>query len=300
LDVILITLLSLLFYLLQPVKTQKIIYVPQGGIAKIITQLGNFNADIYPFIDKFLLFFVGYPQAGWIDMGGTILTKADYLYQLSHAKAAMRAVTLIPGETAYIFLEQLSSDLNLSLEKLKTYYEKFSPIQDGWIIPNTYNIPIGVDEKGLILYLINTSEHAHKELSIKLLNKYDKDEWRKILTIASIIQKESASIEEMPIVSSVIYNRLKINMRLQMDGTLNYGKFSHVRVTPQRIKEDISSYNTYMYNGLPPNPVCAVSKNAIEAAVNPEQSSYLYFVKGKDGNHTFSKTYQEHLNNIKK
>ncbi|MDR0579735.1 MAG: endolytic transglycosylase MltG [Campylobacteraceae bacterium] len=295
-----ITFLSLLFYLLQPVKTQKIIYVPQGGINKIITQLAGFNTDIYPFADKLLLFLMGYPQAGWIDMGNETITKADFLYRLTHAKAALRPITLVPGETSYVFLEQLSYDLNLSIRSLKSYYKEFSPIKDGWIIPNTYNIPIGIDEKGLISYLINTSNYAHKELSNKLLDGYNEDDWSRILTIASIIQKESASIEEMPIVSSVIYNRLKINMKLQMDGTLNYGKFSHVRVTPQRIREDKSLYNTYMYNGLPPNPVCAVSKEAIKAAVNPVQSEYLYFVKGKDGNHIFSKTYQEHLKNIKK
>ncbi|MDR1460508.1 MAG: endolytic transglycosylase MltG [Campylobacteraceae bacterium] len=274
--------------------------MPQGGIAKIITQLGNFNANIYPFADKLLLSFVGYPQTGWIDMGGEIITKADFLYRLTHAKAALEPITLIPGETSYIFLEQLSSNLNLSLKNLRAYYKKFSPIKDGWIIPNTYNIPIGVNEKELILHLINTSEHVHKELSNKLLNEYDEERWKRVLIIASIIQKESASIEEMPIVSSVIHNRLKINMRLQMDGTLNYGKFSHVRVTPQRIKEDVSLYNTYMYNGLPPSPICSVSKEAIRAAVNPIQSEYLYFVKGKDGKHIFSTTYQEHLKNIKK
>lgn len=233
-------------------------------------------------------------------MGGEIITKADFLYRLTHAKAALKSVTLIPSETFYVFLEQLSSDLNLSLGKLKDYYEEFSPIKDGWIVPNTYSVPIGIDEKRLISYLINTSKNAHKELSNSLLNGYDESEWNRILTIASIIQKESASIEEMPIVSSVIYNRLKINMRLQMDGTLNYGRFSHVKVTPQRIKEDTSLYNTYMHKGLPPSPVCAVSKEAIKAAVNPAQSDYLYFVRDRNGNHVFSKTYQEHLNNIKK
>ncbi|MDR1555163.1 MAG: endolytic transglycosylase MltG [Campylobacteraceae bacterium] len=300
LDVILITFFSLLFYLLQPIKTQKIIYIPQGGITKIITQLGNFNADIYPFADKLLLIFIGNPQAGWIDLGNETLTKADFLYRLAHSKAALKSITLVPGETSYVFLEQLSSDLNLSLSNLRIYYEEFSPAEDGWIVPDTYNVPIGINEKDLILYLVNTSKNVHKELSAKLLNEYDEREWKRILTIASIIQKESASIEEMPVVSSVIHNRLKINMRLQMDGTLNYGKFSHIKVTPLRIKSDTSSYNTYMYNGLPPSPVCAASKEAVKAAVNPIQSDYLYFVKGEDGNHLFSKTYQEHLNNIKK
>jgi UPF0755 protein len=197
-------------------------------------------------------------------------------------------------------LQELSSNLNLSLKELKHQYNELSPLEDGWIMPNTYNVPIGIKEKELILYLVNVSTRVHEELSNELFDSFDERKWKKILTIASIIQKESASIEEMPVVSSVIHNRLRVNMRLQMDGTLNYGKFSHVRVTPQRIKEDVSLYNTYMYYGLPPNPVCAVSKEAIKAAANPIQSDYLYFVKGKNDNHIFSKTYREHLNNIKK
>jgi UPF0755 protein len=89
-------------------------------------------------------------------------------------------------------------------------------------------------------------------------------------------------------------------MKLQMDGTLNYGKYSHIKVTPQRIKEDTSEYNTYKYKGLPPFPVSSVSQEAIFAAIFPKSSDYLYFVKASKGKHVFSKTYKEHVRNIKK
>jgi UPF0755 protein len=300
LNILLIVIISLLFYLIQPISTQKIIYVPKGGINSIITQLGAQNSNISVGFDKLLLRLFGYPQSGWIDMGGTVLTKADYLYQLSHAKAATRAVTLIPGETVYIFLEQLSKKLNLSFETLQYEYEKLSQFEDGWIIPETYNIPLGIDEKRLISYLINDSKKRNETLSRKLTGSYDESEWNKILTIASIIQKESANNAEMPIVSSVIYNRLKIGMKLQMDGTLNYGQFSHTKITPKRIREDISSYNTYAHYGLPKNPVCAVNIEAIKAALKPDKTKYLYFVKGENGQHLFTETYSEHLKNISK
>ncbi|MDR2081598.1 MAG: endolytic transglycosylase MltG [Campylobacteraceae bacterium] len=300
LNLFLIAIVSLLFYLIQPVGTERIIHVPKGGINSIITQLAAQNSNISIGFDKLLLRFFGYPQSGWIDMGGTVLTKADYLYQLSHAKAATRAVTLIPGETAYIFLKQLSKEMNLSFGALWREYERLSQFEDGWIIPETYNIPLGVDEKWLINYLINDSKKRNEALSRELTGGYDEDKWNRILTIASIIQKESADNDEMPIVSSVIHNRLKIRMKLQMDGTLNYGQFSHTKVTPKRIREDISHYNTYAHYGLPESPVCAVSKEAIKAAVNPENSDYLYFVKSENGKHLFTKTYNEHLKNISK
>ena len=123
--------------------------------------------------------------------------------------------------------------------------------------------------------------------------------FRSYIIIASIIQKEAANKDEMPIVSSVIYNRLKKDMKLQMDGSLNYGQYSHVKVTPQRIREDTSSYNTYLNKGLPPQPVCSVSKDAIIAAIFPKTTDYLYFVKNKNGTHTFSQNYEKHLENIR-
>jgi UPF0755 protein len=139
-----------------------------------------------------------------------------------------------------------------------------------------------------------------KKLSKKIFGTYNEKKWFHFVTIASIIQKESASIEEMPLVSSVIYNRLKKNMHLQMDGTLNYGKFSHIRITPKRIKEDKSTYNTYRVRGLPSNPVCNVSFDAIKAAIFPKTTDYLYFMKSENGTHDFTRNYSTHLHNIKR
>jgi len=103
----------------------------------------------------------------------------------------------------------------------------------------------------------------------------------------------------MPIVSSVIHNRLKKGMRLQMDGTLNYGKYSHIKVTPKRIREDNTTYNTYLHKGIPLFPVCNVSDNAILAAIFPATTKYLYFMKSSKGTHDFSCNYSTHLKYIK-
>ena len=104
----------------------------------------------------------------------------------------------------------------------------------------------------------------------------------------------------MPIVSSVIYNRLKKGMRLQMDGTLNYGKYSHIKVTPERIKNDTSRFNTYKYKGLPHSPIGAVSFDAIIAAIKPAKTNYLYFMKNAQGVHDFTDSYKTHRKNIRK
>jgi UPF0755 protein len=116
--------------------------------------------------------------------------------------------------------------------------------------------------------------------------------------IASIIQKESNSIEEMPLISSVIYNRLEKNMRLQMDGTLNYGPYAHTIVTPERIKSDESDYNTYKHKGLPPHPLSTVTLDALKASMKPTKSDYIFFMLNEDGTHDFTATYDEHLEKI--
>ena len=103
----------------------------------------------------------------------------------------------------------------------------------------------------------------------------------------------------MALVSSVIHNRIKKGMKLQMDGTLNYGKYSHVKVTPYRIRNDKSIFNTYLYKGVPSIPVCNVSFNAIRAAIFPAKTNYLYFMKNSRGVHDFSCNYSTHLYNIK-
>ena len=244
--------------------------------------------------------FLGSPQSGWIDINSTKLSRADFLYKLTKAKAALTKVTLIPGETTEIFLQNMSKKLNLDIKKMKKYYQMFAPYPEGVFIPDSYYIPIGIDEKHFIYYMVTNSLKRHKDLSVKFFGKFDKKKWfEKYITIASIIQKEAANNEEMPLISAVIYNRLKIKMPLQMDGTLNYGEYSHIKITPKRIKSDNTKFNTYKYRGLPPYPVCTVSLDAIKAAVFPAKVNYLYFVKSKNKKHIFSSSYKKHLSNIK-
>ncbi len=221
------------------------------------------------------------------------------MYKLATSKAALNEITLIPGETIEIFLKQISQKYSLSYEKLMRYYIDLSPLRDGYIVPQTYHIPMGISQKHLIVYLLSYAYKFHKEMAIKIFRTYNKKSWYRYLIIASIIQKEAANTQEMPIISSVIYNRLKRGMKLQMDGTLNYGKYSHIKVTPKRIKSDNTKFNTYKFKGLPPSPVCSVSKEAILAAIFPKKTDYLYFVRGKNGKHIFSKNYKRHLLNIK-
>ncbi|MGH1600995.1 endolytic transglycosylase MltG [Campylobacter majalis] len=289
----------MLFYLSRPIDTSRVVYIPKGSVSEIIAYLSDRNFKL-SIIDNFVVRAYGHIQSGWIDMRQTKLSRLDFLKRLTTAKAAMGEITLVPGETAEIFLRQVAKDYELNHEILLKYYYELSPIKDGFLVPDTYKIPLGMSEHHLIRHLMQIATNTHQNLSKKVYGEYNQRRWEKILVIASIIQKEAASIDEMPLVSSVIYNRLEKRMKLQMDGTLNYGIYSHEKITAQRIRQDDSEYNTYKIDALPPAPICAVSIDAIKAAINPAKSDYLYFVLDrKTKKHRFSKTLSEHNANMK-
>ncbi len=280
-------------------KTSKVLYIPKGSINEIISHLKAQNYNVSK-LDSIVLRLIGSPQSGWIDLDDNYLSKGDFLYKITRAKAALQDITLIPGETTYIFLNQLAKKLKLNRNKLQLAYEMYSKHEEGAFVPDTYKIPLGIKENELIKLLLQQSKKRMKALSFKFFANYDDKKWFQYVAIASVIQKESANIEEMPIVSSVIYNRIKKGMKLQMDGTLNYGKYSHIKVTPKRIREDKSSFNTYLHEGIPKIPICNVSFEAIKAAIFPAKTPYLYFMKSKNGTHDFTRYYSTHLKNIKR
>jgi len=285
------------FYLSRPISTTQTLFVPKGSISHIITQLSEKGYDV-GFIDKYILLLLGKPQQGWVRIGSNRLNRIDFLYKITTAKAQIHKITLIPGETLDIFFDMLAKNLKLEKSKLNRYYKELSPYQEAGIYPDTYFVPFGIKERHLIEFLVSQTDRKYRYISNKIFGEYSKKHWLRILIIASIIQKEAGSDKEMPLVSSVIHNRLKKSMRLQMDGTLNYGKYSHIKVTPKRIREDRSTFNTYRHKGLPTTPIGCVSLKAIKSAIFPTKTNYLYFMKSSQGHHDFTDTFKAHRKNI--
>ena len=296
--VILVAISAVIIYFIMPIKTKQNLKLPSSNSSKIIKYLKNRNYSVN-ILDKLFLEFATNPKEGWVYINKKELPRYKFLKQVGSYANHYTPITIIPGETTYFVLKMLGSKLNYNIDNLAVEYKNLAPYKEGNFLANTYNIPIYFKEKDTIKFLIDSSFKKYKQISNKYYNNFDKDNWKKILIIASIIQKEAANKKEMPLVASVIYNRLKKRMRLQMDGTLNYGKYSHTKVTPQRIKKDRSSYNTYKFKGLPNEPICNVSINAINAAINPAKTDYLYFMKNSKGGHNFSKEYKKHIENIK-
>ena len=121
-----------------------------------------------------------------------------------------------------------------------------------------------------------------------------------VLKVASIIEREAVTSDDRPLVSSVIYNRLKADMSLQSDATMGY--VTGGDVTADDLKVD-SPYNTYLHKGLTPTPICNPSLDSIQAALAPSPTNYYYFLiieNGSYSNHTFSETYDQHQEAIAK
>jgi UPF0755 protein len=286
----LIVIIFILFYLTRDVNTYRVIYVPKGNINYTIKILRKNGLDV-DFFDKFFIRLLGYPQAGWIDLKSTKMTKMDFFYRLDTSKAALAKIEIIPGETEYFVYREIGKKL-----KINDFY---CEIPRGFLKPDTYYLPIGMKRKRVCDYLYKIALNWHENVSKKFLGVWNYKLYLNKLIIASIIQKEAGNDKEMPLVSAVIYNRLKKHMKLQMDGSLNYGKYSHIPVSVYRIKHDDTRFNTYKYYGLPPQPVCIPSIEAIIAAFFPAKVNYLYFVKcGRKL--VFSSSFSQHKKNIEK
>jgi len=293
-----ILLIGFIIYISIPIKTTQTVTLPRGSITKTINHLKKQGYDLNK-LDAYIIdYLLNQPKSGTLTIGEGSMSRIGFLQKLSSAKEAVNIITLIPGETRTLFLANMAKKYHLNPKKLEQSYSKFSSYKEAGIIPDTYHVTKNSSEESIIKTLVEQSEKRYKKMAIEAFQKYDKTAWLRVLTIASIVQKESANNEEMPIVASVIYNRLKIDMALQMDGTLNYGKYSHVKVTPKRIRTDKSQFNTYAHKGLPPYPICSVSVPAINATLHPKKTNYLYFMRNKEGVHDFTHSYQQHLKNI--
>lgn len=172
---------------------------------------------------------------------------------------------------------------------------------EGYLFPETYNIRESATEEDVV------------EMMLLQLEKELKDEWltemkrkgmtlNEVMTLASIIERETVSPEERKKVSGVYHNRLETGMKLQADATVQYALGEHTERVLYKDLEVDNPYNTYVYAGLPPGPIAVPGRASIEAAIFPDEHNFFYYVTKKDGTneHYFSETYDEHKRNITK
>ena len=173
------------------------------------------------------------------------------------------------------------------------------PTVEGFLMPGTYlfeNIP---DAKALADVMIGQFEKEWQKLITEIGYELSNEEKYQKVIIASLVEEEAKVDEERPLIAQVIYNRLKKNMPLQIDATLQYATQKYGILLTNTDKEVDSPYNTYKYKGLPPTPISNPGIPSLRSALFPEVGEYLYFVSNADGKtHTFSKDINTHTDAV--
>lgn len=173
---------------------------------------------------------------------------------------------------------------------------------EGYLMPDTYLLTRGVPVRKIIEAMVENEREfwtperlgRARELGFSV---------RQVVTLASLVEKETGQAEERPLVSAVFHNRLRLGMKLACDPTVIYGVRLLKEYDGVINQSDLaldSPYNTYRYPGLPPGPITNPGRASLEAALYPADSDYLYFVSRNDGTHVFSHSYRNHENAVRR
>jgi UPF0755 protein len=300
-EIFMLLLLIPLTYNLVPVNEgTKTFYIPSSKIDDVVKTLKSNGYEV-TWMDKLMLRLRRTPDEGWYSVEPNEHGRFLFFQHLYKQKTnELMDVFIYAGETKDELTARLANDMKLDQKKLLDTYKALAHFEEADILAQRYTIARKADENATMQYIFSDSRRKLEEFSKEYFKQTpDLMELKIVHIIASIIQKESNSVKEMPLISSVIYNRLEKDMRLQMDGTLNYGEYAHTIVTAERIKSDESDYNTYKHKGLPPHPLSTVTLNALKASLKPADSNYLFFMLNKKGTHNFTATYDKHLENIR-
>lgn len=253
------------------------------------------------------------PGGHYIFKPGT--TYKALLEKLKHEGSDFAIITIPEGFSIYQIADRMEKNniatkkdfLEAKLQEVNTGGLLNPPNQgvvyemEGYLFPDTYYIPTGTSPADVKKLMYNNFEKIFNEkyrARAKELGLSVND----IISIASLIEREAANDSERSKIAGVIYNRMKKDMLLQIDAAVVYAKTEGEKSVGKLTKSDLkilSKYNTYIYKGLPPGPIACPGKPSIEAALYPETHDYYYYVLGDNG-HVFSKTYEEHVNNVKK
>ncbi len=245
-------------------------------------------------------------KAGFYPLWGS-MSPLQIFNAIRSGKIIEYEITVVPGDSL-LEIEDKFSALNAAygeeFQRLSTDRETLdafdvdAPSLEGYIFPDTYRFPKGLEIREVVSIMVDRMrEKYNDDMTIRTMELGLTE--KEVLTMASIVEKEAIIDRERPIIAAVYYNRLKKHMLLQADPTAIYGvKSSKERITRNDLLKK-TPYNTYVIKGLPPGPIASPGLKSIEAALNPADVPYLYFVSNNDGTHNFSVTLGDHMENVK-
>ncbi|MCY6372323.1 endolytic transglycosylase MltG [Clostridium ganghwense] len=163
---------------------------------------------------------------------------------------------------------------------------------EGYLFPDTYEFEKGITGEKILDIMLSRFEKVIEDIGKEENKKIDN--LQELITVASIIEKEARVDEDRAKIASVFYNRLNKGMKLQVDATVLYALEDHRRLSLKDLKVE-SPYNTYTIKGLPPGPICSPGIACIKAALNPENTDFIYYVLQDKKKHYFTNNYKEFL-----
>jgi UPF0755 protein len=225
------------------------------------------------------------------------MSMQDVLLMITAGRVITYKLSVPEGWTAQMVVDRLGEQKELDGPVPATPPE-------GSIMPDTYVFRRGLAREKLLADMQDAQSKLVDEVwAAKPADSILKSK-QEMVTLASIVEKETGVPEERPIVASVMINRLKQHIRLQSDPTVIYGiTMGKTKLERPISKADLDAetpYNTYRIDGLPPGPIANPGKAALEAVINPANTNYLYFVADGSGGHAFAATLEEHNANVKK
>lgn len=212
-------------------------------------------------------------------------------------KGILHKVSVPEGFTVYQIFERLASNDVLEGELPETMPA------EGSLMPDTYPFQRGTTRQEVLARMTKAQEEFVASVWERRIDGLPIDTPEEMVTLASIVEKETGKADERPRVASVFINRLRLGMKLQSDPTIIYGIFGGKGKPSGRpiYRSDIDGetpYNTYFIPALPPGPIANPGRAALEAVANPSRTEDLFFVANGTGGHVFSKTLEEHNRNV--
>jgi UPF0755 protein len=220
---------------------------------------------------------------------------AGILNLLQHGRPVQRLVTITEGMPSIIVAERLAANPYLT--------GPVPDIAEGSVLPNSYAFQRGEARALLVARMQKAMDEALAELWPTHTGKCPVENVHEAVTLAAIVEKETAKPEERRTIAGVYCNRLRIGMKLDADPTVIYpitkGKPLGRRIRRSELQSD-NPYNTYRHRGLPPGPIANPGKESIAAVLDPAETSAIYFVADGTGGHIFADTYAEHQRNVRR
>jgi UPF0755 protein len=246
----------------------------------------------------------------WLLTGGRTLKAGGYTFkeQVSSLDVLRRLylgqvdqyrITIPEGFTNYQIIKFLQNYPNLQGIIASEYWEK---LPEGSFLPETYYFTLSEDRLKVLQRMQTALETLMNEVWHSRPADFPLNNPRDLITLASIVEKETGKDEERPRVAAVFFNRLKQKIKLQSDATVVYGltlgRFELERSLKREDLKNPTPYNTYINHGLPPTPIANPGKASIIAVVQPLQTKELFFVADGKGGHSFAETLEQHNKNI--